>query len=316
MACYLILSGTHFAFRVGNYFRANIVRVKRTKNATMREAMTGKVLMIIKHEKKIVQELSSLFNKNNLVLAIEHDLGAAINRAQKAQFDVIVLDANIKGMPIEQMIQILRGIDPGAKIIVKTNENSKELEAKVRREKIFYYHLDSFGIDDLELAIKSALRKDINFFLPQDEIGTATEPYRRILMVDDNDDFIEIHRANLENHHFVVNVCYNADEAFAEAKQHVPDVFLVDMDIQVGSDGLHFIEKIVHDEKIRKIPVLLFVSKMQLSDDAELMEKIKSTLPTWSLLQKPVKIEDIIPKVNQLLNPVADRYQLVDQNDD
>jgi CheY-like chemotaxis protein len=263
--------------------------------------MAGKVLMIIKHEKKIVQELSSLFNKNNLILAIEHDQGAAINRAQNAQFDVIVLDANIKGMPTEQMIQILRGIDPGVKIIVKTNENSKELEAKVRREKIYYYHLDSFGIDDLELAIKSALSKSINFFLPRDEARNKTEKYRRILMVDENDDFIEIHRANLENHHFEVKVCYNADEAFARIKSEVPDLILVDMDIQVGSDGLHFVEKIIDDEKIRKIPVLLFISKMRLSDDAELMEKIKSTLPTWSYLQKPVKIEDIIPKVNELL---------------
>lgn len=267
--------------------------------------MAGKVLMIIKHEKKIVQELSSLFNKNNLILAIEHDLGPAINRIQNAQFDVIILDANIKGMPIEQMIQILRGIDPSAKIIVKTNENSKELEAKVRREKIYYYHLDSFGIDDLELAIKSALSKSINFYLPRDEARSKTEKYRRILMVDENDDFIEIHRSNLENHHFEVNVCYDADEAFTTAKSYVPDLILVDMDIQVGSDGLHFVEKMINDERMRKIPVLLFIAKMRLIDDAELMEKIKSTLPTWSFLQKPVKIEDIIPKVNQLLNPVA-----------
>ncbi|HEX9970524.1 MAG TPA: hypothetical protein VGD14_00500, partial [bacterium] len=60
----------------------------------MSEPMAGKVLMIIKHEKKIVHELSSLFNKNNLILAIEHDLGPAINRIQNAQFDVIILDAN------------------------------------------------------------------------------------------------------------------------------------------------------------------------------------------------------------------------------
>jgi CheY-like chemotaxis protein len=125
-------------------------------------------------------------------------------------------------------------------------------------------------------------------------------------MVDENDDFIEIHRANLENHHFEVSVCYNADEAFATIQSDVPDLILVDMDIQVGSDGLHFVEKMIDDEKIRKIPVLFFISKMRLSDDAELMKKIKSTLPTWSYLQKPVKIEDIVPKAEQLLNSATD----------
>lgn len=270
--------------------------------------MAGKVLMIVKHEKKIVHELSGLFNKNNLVLAIEHDLGAAINRAQNARFDVIVLDANIKGMPIEQMIQIFRGIDPGAKIIIKTNENSKELEAKVRRERIYYYHLDSFGIDDLELAIKSALSKKLNFFLSNTSTTESIDKCRKILMVDENDEFIEIHRANLENHHFDVKVCYNAEEAFTTIESDVPDLILIDLDIQVGSDGLHFVEKMIDDEKLRKIPVLLFVSKMRLNDYAELMEKVKSSLPKWSFLQKPVKIEDMIPKVNQLLCPTTDSF--------
>lgn len=268
--------------------------------------MAGKILMLIKHEKKIVHELSSLFNKNDLVVAIEHDLGAAINRLQNSPFDVVVLDANIKGMPIDQMIQVLRGIDPGVKIIVKTHDNTKELEAKVRREKIYYYHLDSFGIDDLVLAIQSALNKDMNFFLPGADANGQVAPARTILMVDENDDFIEIHRANLESHNFNVKVSYHADEAFAIAQHEIPDLIFVDIDIQVGSDGLHFVEKMIHDEKMRQIPVLLFVSKMRWSDDAELIEHAQSTLPTWSILQKPVKIEDVMPKVEQLLNPVTD----------
>lgn len=136
----------------------------------LNRSATGKVLMIIKHEKKIVQELSSLWNKNELVVAVEHDLGAAINRAQNSRFDVIVLDANIKGMPIEQAIHILRDLDPGVKIIVKTRQNSKELEAKVRREKIYYYHLDSFGSEDLKLAIRSALSKRQIFFCPRNRL--------------------------------------------------------------------------------------------------------------------------------------------------
>lgn len=270
----------------------------------MNSSLAGKVLIIVKHEKKIVQALSSLLNKNELVLAVEHDLGAAINRAQNARFDVIVLDANIKGMPIEQTIQILRDIDPGAKIIVKTQDNSKELEAKVRQEKIYYYHLDSFGPEDLRLAIKSALSKRLNFFLPGEQTHPA-EKQKRILMVDENDEFIEVHRSNLENHQFDVDVCFNADEALLKAKNEKPDLVMIDMDIQVGSDGLHFVEKMMIDDETRKIPVLLFISKTRMSLHEPLIEKIESTLPTWSYLEKPVRIEDMIPKVNQLLNPVT-----------
>jgi CheY-like chemotaxis protein len=267
----------------------------------MNSSMAGKVLMIVKKEKKIIQELSSLLVKNNLILAIEHDLGAAINRAQNSRFDVIVLDANVKGMPIERTIQILRDLDPATKIIVKTDENSKELEAKVRKEKIFYYHLDSFGYDDLRLAISSALKKKLNFFLSSDEETSKLTAKKTILMVDENDEFIEIHRSNLENHNYVVDVCYNADEAYQKVKSIQPQLIMVDIDIQVGSDGLHFMEKLMMDVEAPKTPVLLFISKSRMDSYGKLMEMVKSKLPSWNYLEKPVRIEDVIPKVEKLL---------------
>ena len=268
----------------------------------MNSSMAGKVLMVIKKHNKTVEELSSLFNNNNVNITIEHDLGTAINRAQNSRFDVIVLDANIKGMPIERTIQILRDLDDGTKIIIKTNENSKELEAKVRKERIFYYHLDSFGYDDLRLAISSALGRKMNFFLyHEQEISKSTDK-KTVLMVDKNDEFIEIHRSNLENHNYVVDVCYDADKAYDKVKTIQPHLIMVDVDIQVGSDGLHFMEKLMTDVKARQTPVLLFVSKSHNVNDGKLLEMVKSTLPFWNYLEKPVKIDDVIPKVENLLN--------------
>lgn len=256
--------------------------------------------MVVASNKKKSEKISSLFNKNELLLAIEHDLGSAINRAQNARFDVIVLDANIKGIPIEQAIHILRDIDPGVKIIVKTKENSKELEAKVRQEKIFYYHLESFGAEDLRLAIRSALAKKSNFFLSEDRKSSAKDT-KKILMVDNNDEFIEVHRANLENNNFEVQVSFNADEAFEKLKKDRPHLVMVDLDIQAGSDGLHFLEKMMMDDEARQTPVLLFYSQTRMDLHGILLERAKSTLPAWSSLEKPVKIEDVMPKVRALL---------------
>lgn len=123
-------------------------------------------------------------------------------------------------------------------------------------------------------------------------------------MVDENDEFIEVHRANLENHHFEVELSYDADEALVTLKKARPDLVMIDMDTQIGSDGLHFVEKMTIDDETRKIPVLLFVSKIRMSLYKPLIEKVKSTLPTWSFLEKPVKIEEMIPQVNQLLNRI------------
>lgn len=266
----------------------------------LNRSMAGRVLLIGGRDKRVLEKISSILNKNELLLAVEHDLGTAINRAQNARFDVIVLDANIKGIPIEQAIHILRDIDPGVKIIVKTRENSKELEAKVRQEKIYYYHLESFGTEDLKLAIISALGRRRNFFLSGDQTS-AGENLKKILMVDQNDEFIEVHRANLENHNFDVQLSFNADEAFNVLKKDHPHVVMVDLDIQVGSDGLHFLEKMMMDEEARQTPVLLFYSRTRMDLHGMLLEKAKAMLPTCSYLEKPIKIEDVVPTVNALL---------------
>jgi len=261
----------------------------------MKIADAGNVLMILETNPEMTQELLQSLSATGYVADLKHDLGEAINCAQHFPYDVVVLDANVKGMPIEHTIQIFRYINSNAKIIIKTDSNSKDLEAKIRKEKIYYYHLDSFGIADLIMAIQSAVNQKRKF-------KTWESKSKKILIVDENDDFMEIHRTNLMNHGYDVEIDYDADLAYQRVKQQHPDLIMVDINTRVGSDGLHFLEKMMNDKEIYDIPVLLFVSDLQLKEYERLMNEIKSTLPTWTYLQKPVKIEDVIPRVEQLIH--------------
>ena len=119
----------------------------------------GQVLIIDQKRGKNTSKLMEMLTLSELDVTVDNDLGTAIHRFQKNRFDTIVVDASVKGIPIDRIIQILKDIDPATKIIVKTDKNSKSLEAKIRREEIYYYHLDSFGPHDLKLAIDSAIIK-------------------------------------------------------------------------------------------------------------------------------------------------------------
>ncbi|HPI73815.1 MAG TPA: response regulator [bacterium] len=81
----------------------------------------------------------------------------AVQKAQEQHFDLILLDAQTPGMRIDSTIRLLKGCDPQARIIVRTDENSRHLEAQVRNERVYYYHVDSFGDQELLLAISAAL---------------------------------------------------------------------------------------------------------------------------------------------------------------
>jgi DNA-binding response OmpR family regulator len=80
-----------------------------------------------------------------------------IQKVQERHFDLILLDANTPGMRIDSTIRLLKGCDPMARIIVRTDENTRGLEMLVRSEKVYYYHVDSLGDQELLLAMATAL---------------------------------------------------------------------------------------------------------------------------------------------------------------
>jgi hypothetical protein len=42
-------------------------------------------------------------------------------------------------------------------IIICSEINTPELERRIRKHRIFYYHIRSFGIQDLEMAVSNAI---------------------------------------------------------------------------------------------------------------------------------------------------------------
>jgi DNA-binding NtrC family response regulator len=77
---------------------------------------------------------------------------------QRTAVDVLVLDSSMLGDDCS-IISIVKGIQHSVPIIVCAEVNSPELERCAREKGIFFYHIKSFGSQDLEMAILSALQK-------------------------------------------------------------------------------------------------------------------------------------------------------------
>ena len=113
--------------------------------------------MIVRRNDGLHNELVDLLAQCECELVIEENFGHGIEHAQTHFYNAIVLDTKVKDMEIKQAIKIFKNLDPNVKIIVTTDSTSKTLETDVRKERIFYYHIDSFDINDLKLAVKSAI---------------------------------------------------------------------------------------------------------------------------------------------------------------
>ena len=75
---------------------------------------------------------------------------------QKQRVDALVLDASLMENDFG-FIPVIRGIEDDLPIIICAETNTPELESKIRQQRIFYYHIKSFGIQDLEMAISNAI---------------------------------------------------------------------------------------------------------------------------------------------------------------
>jgi DNA-binding NtrC family response regulator len=114
-------------------------------------------LFIVDPGKSNIVSLAGFLSEKDIAFETISDPMAGIQRAQEQHFDVFVLDADLKRIRIECAIRILKGCNPFARIIVQADSNSRRLEAKIRKEQIYYYHLNSFGVKELALAVFTAL---------------------------------------------------------------------------------------------------------------------------------------------------------------
>jgi DNA-binding NtrC family response regulator len=115
-------------------------------------------LLVSNPENQSIQEVMRFLEMEKVSYLSVNDPIVAIENAQEQQFDLIVIEAEPSRVDVDHAIKIFKSCTPNARIIVHTNSNSRTLESKVRKEKIFYFHLDSFGSEDLKLAIRNALQ--------------------------------------------------------------------------------------------------------------------------------------------------------------
>jgi len=102
--------------------------------------------------------LSFLQNKEQLVEAAP-GLTDAIKKITSNHFHCVIMAVEIPEMKGYEAVSIIKNIDSETKVIMTTKKNTKELEAKVREQDIFYYFIKPFGKEELKLAIKNAFSK-------------------------------------------------------------------------------------------------------------------------------------------------------------
>lgn len=123
--------------------------------------MMGKsgTLLIAERSFELAGDLQIWARKNGHQLLCVENIKDVLMTLQKERVNVLVLDACLPEEMGYEAISIIKGLCHNLPIIVTAEENNPELEGRIRQKGIFYYHVKSFGPDELMLAISNAMER-------------------------------------------------------------------------------------------------------------------------------------------------------------
>jgi DNA-binding response OmpR family regulator len=124
---------------------------------------------------------------------------------------------------------------------------------------------------------------------------------RKILIIDDDVDFVDLNKAVLENAGFEVATAFSGREGMDKVKFESPDLILLDLMIENHDTGFGFSKQIKADPRYKDIPILMISSVADETGYAFSQELDGYWMKTDDFVSKPVLAEDLVKRVNGLL---------------
>ena len=126
------------------------------------------------------------------------------------------------------------------------------------------------------------------------------EKRAKILLVDDDVDFVEATKIILENKPYEVIVARDGDEGIRRAREEHPDLILLDIIMPV-KDGFTAAEQLKKDPQLRKIPTLMLTSFTTKGTETSIPVSRGFTLEAEDYIDKPVSPEELLARVEKYL---------------
>jgi CheY-like chemotaxis protein len=117
---------------------------------------------------------------------------------------------------------------------------------------------------------------------------------KRILIIDDEKDVLDLIKKRLESSGFLVDVAMDGQEGLQKVKESRPDLVITDIVMPV-MDGFAFYKALLSDQGLAGIAVLVLSGRKK-------MEESFRALGVEHFLSKPFEAQGLLDKVNQILD--------------
>lgn len=122
---------------------------------------------------------------------------------------------------------------------------------------------------------------------------------KKILIVDDDRDFVESNRDLLEANGYEVIAAYDGASGLALAKQARPDLMILDVMMATNTEGFEVSRKIPESPELRNMKVLMVTGIRREMHLPFTFEPDETWLPVDSLFEKPITPATLLAEIQK-----------------
>lgn len=124
---------------------------------------------------------------------------------------------------------------------------------------------------------------------------------KKILIIDDDPDFVESVKRVLEARGYVVDSAPNGTEGIEKARVFLPNLIFLDVMMAKNTEGFEVSRELVKDDTLKSIPVIMITGIREKMNLAFGFEPDNTWLPVKAVLEKTIKPDQLLEKVEEFI---------------
>jgi CheY-like chemotaxis protein len=125
------------------------------------------------------------------------------------------------------------------------------------------------------------------------------EHMAKILVVDDDRDFVHIIRTILQAEGYQVSTAANGDQALEMMREDKPDLVLLDVMMSTTLEGVSVSKELESDPKLKEVPIVMVSSIATTEYASEFPDEERIPIEAW--LSKPIQPSVLLKTVQRFL---------------
>jgi DNA-binding NtrC family response regulator len=241
-------------------------------------------VLLVDDEKEFVESLSERLELRDLDAEVVYDGEQALKAVEEGSHDVMVLDLRMPGIDGIEVLRQVKKTKPDMQVVVLTGHGTDKDEREVKRLGAFAYLKKPIDLDQL--------------------IGTLKKEKLKVLLVDDEKEFVESLSERLELRNLDAEVVYDGEQALKAVEEGSHDVMVLDLRMP-GIDGIEVLRQVKKTKPDMQVVVLT-------GHGTDKDEREAKRLGAYAYMKKPVDIDTLVGTLHKAWNRLKKSKKAVD----